>query len=538
VRAGLIGALATACGVGLLATSAWLISRAAQQPPVMVLGVAIVAVRAFGLGRGVFRYVERLLSHDAALRSRSDLRQAVYARLTTIAPAGLPAYRRGDLLGRMVRDVDAQQDLPLRVLLPYASGAAVAVAAVVLAWVLLPAAGVVLLVWLLLAATLVPWLAARAATAAEAATSAAAGRQHGDVLTMLDGLADIVVAGAAEHWLDQVARDERERQRHARRSAWTTGAAAGLGVLLSGGAVVAMLLVAVPSVGAGTLPGATLAVLVLLPLATLETVSGMPVAALALGRVRGAAERVVAVLDAADPVPRPARPVPVPRCESGPPNLRVRGLRAGWPGGPEVLHGVDLDVQAGAQVTVVGPSGTGKSTLLAVLAGFLTYQGSITLDGVELREMAGDDLRTVVGWCPQDTHLFDTSVGENLRFARPGCSDTELLEVLDAVGLTAWLAGLPEGLRTRVGDHGSQLSGGERHRLGVARVLLAGHPLVLLDEPTEHLEPDMAESVAAQLLSALSGRTVIWVAHLRHGATGAGQTLQLDRPPGSGLGPL
>ncbi len=323
----LLGALAIGSGVGLLATSAWLISRAAEHPPVLYLQVAIVAVRAFGIGRGVFRYAERLVSHGAALRALSGLRLAVYDRLAVVAPAGVPAYRRGDLLERMVRDVDTTQDLPLRVLLPYASGALVAAGSVVLAWWLLPAAGMVLLVSLLLAATVVPWLTARAAAAGEAATAAARGRQQADVLTLLDGLAEVVAAGAGARWLDRLAADERRRTALARRSAWASGLAASLGVLLSGGAVVAMLVVAVPAVVAGTLPGVQLAVLVLLPLGTYEAVVAMPAAALALGRVRGSAARIVAVLAAPDLTARPARP-----CSERSPRRSASGAGAADPG--------------------------------------------------------------------------------------------------------------------------------------------------------------------------------------------------------------
>lgn len=512
--AAVLGTLAIGCGVGLLATSGWLISRASQQPPIVVLGVAIVAVRAFGIGRGVLRYAERLVSHDTALRSLSALRLAVYHRLTLVAPGGVPAYRRGDLLERMVHDVDTTQDLPLRVVLPYVSGAAVSAGTVVLAWWLLPAAGVVLLVSLLLAATLVPWLTAQAAATGESDTAAARGQHQADVVAFLDALPEIIAVGAQQDWLNRLGDDERQVQHLARRSAWATGRAGMLAVLLTGGAALAMLLVAVPAVARGSLPAVALAVLVLLPLATHEAVSSMPGAALALGRVRGAADRVDSVLQAPDPVPDPVDPAPTSDGYAHrAPALRVRGLRARWSSGPEVLHGIDFDVSAGSHVTIAGPSGAGKSTLLAVLARFLPYEGSITLDGTELQAIAGGDVRQVVGWCPQEPHLFDTSIAENLRFVRPGCSDEQIRKVLDAVGLGPWLDTLPAGLQTGVGEHGSQVSGGQRHRLGVARVLLAGHPLVLLDEPTEHLDEATAAVVTGELLQALAGRTVLWVTH-------------------------
>jgi len=509
-----LGSMAIGCGVGLLAVSAWLISSAALQPPIFELNLAIVGVRAFGIGRGCFRYAERLVSHDAAFRALSRLRLAVYDRLAVVAPAGVPAYRRGDLLERLVRDVDATQDLPLRVLVPYASGAIVAIASVVLAFFILPAAGVVLLVSLLLAATLVPWITSTSAAEAERASAPARGQLNGDVLTLLDGIGDLTTAGAAQAWLDRLAEDDRHIGRLAERRARAAGLASGLGILLSGGAVVVMLLVAIPAVRSGQLVGVNLAVLTLLPLATYEAVVAMPTAALALGRVRGSAQRVVEVLDAVDPVPDPLAPVAAPVGVVG---VRLSGVSAGWPGGEHVLHDLDLDVAPGARVGVVGSSGVGKSTLLAVLAGFLPYDGSVRLGDVEMRDLTGHDVRSIVGWCPQLPHVFDTSVVENVRLAKPGASDDEVRAALDAVGLGPWLDATPQGLDTPVGDHGALVSAGQRQRLGVARVLLAGHPVVLLDEPTEHLDESTADVVAAELLRALEGRTVLWVAHRPHG---------------------
>ena len=516
----LLGALAIGCGVGLIAVSAWLISRASLHPPILELEVAIVAVRAFGIFKGVFRYAERLTSHDAAFRALSRLRLAVYDRLAVVAPAGVPAYRRGDLLERLVRDVDATQHLPLRVIVPYAAGGLVALASVVLAFFILPVAGLVLLVSLLLAATVVPWITARSAAEAERLTAPERGRLNGDVLTLLDGVGDLTMSGSAQSWLDRLAADDDRVGGLAARSARASGVAQGLGILLSGGAVVVMLLVAIPAVRSGALVGENLAVLALLPLATYEAVVAMPTAALALGRVRGSAQRVVEVLDAVDPVPDPVSPVPAPQGVVG---VRIDDLSAAWPGGDEVLRGLSLEVAAGERIGIVGPSGAGKSTLLAVLAGFLPYQGSVRLGGVELHEMTGHDGRGLVGWCPQLPHVFDTSVVENVRLARPGASDDDVRAVLDAVGLGPWLDASPLGLDQPVGDHGALVSAGQRQRLGVARVLLGGHPVVLLDEPTEHLDEATADTVADELLRALQGRTVLWVAHRPHGLE------QLDR---------
>ncbi len=520
-----LAAGALACGVGLMATSAWLISRAAQQPPIMELEVAIVAVRAFGIGRGVLRYAERLMSHDAAFRALSRLRLSVYDRLAIVAPAGVPAYRRGDLLERMVRDVDSIQDLPLRVILPYLSGALVSLGSVVLAWLILPAAGGVLLVSLLCAAVVVPYLTSRAAAEAERLTSATRGTLNGQTLAFIDGLDELLLTGAATSWL-QVIEDSSERLNRLRlRSARASALAASLGVALSGGAVVAMLIVAIPAVRNGQLAGVNLAVLALLPLATYEAVSIMPGAALSLARVRGSANRVVDVLDASNPVDEPALPA---RAPAGNPALILADVRSSWPGGSVMTMPGIIRIEPGQHIGVVGPSGTGKSTLLAVLAGFLPYDGQIQMGGVELRDMAGDDIRTIIGWCPQLPHIFDTSIVENVRLARPQATDVEVRRVLDDVGLGPWIDGLVDGLSSHVGEQGGQISAGQRQRIGVARILLAGHPIVLLDEPTEHLDERNAALVADELLRALNGRTVLWVAHRPHGIERLDQVIRLD----------
>ena len=520
-----LAAGALACGVGLMATSAWLISRAAQQPPIMELEVAIVAVRAFGIGRGVMRYAERLVSHDAAFRALSRLRLAVYSRLAVVAPAGVPAYQRGDLLERMVRDVDAIQDLPLRVIVPYVSGVLVSIGSVILAWIILPAAGVVLLVSLVCAAIAVPYLTARSAAEAERQTAQARGSLNAQSLALVDGLGDLLLTGAVTTWLSDVDASSQQLNRLRLRSAWASALAASLGVLLSGGAVLAMLLVAIPSVRSGQLDGVNLAVLALLPLATYEAVAIMPTAVLSLARVRGSADRVVAVLDAPNPVVEPIAPVDPPE---GPADLVMTNVRSSWPVGSYMSIPGIVDVRAGQHLGIVGPSGSGKSTLLAVLAGFLPYEGSIQLGAVELRDMTGDDIRTRIGWCPQLPHIFDTSIVENIRLARPQAADDEVRSVLDEVGLGPWIESLADGMNSRVGEEGGQISAGQRQRIGVARVLLAGHPIVLLDEPTEHLDEMNAAHVADELLRALNGRTVIWVAHRPHGLEQLDDIIRID----------
>jgi thiol reductant ABC exporter CydC subunit len=516
------GSLALGGGVGLMATSAWLISRAAQHPPVLTLMVAIVAVRAFGIGRGVFRYAERLTGHDATFRVLADLRARVYERLV---PLG--SFHGGDLLGRLVADVDAVQDLYLRALLPVAVAAVVGGASIGLAWTLLPSAGAVLLAALLVAGVLAPWLSAVVARRAERRGTELRGELTTHVVDTLRGVPELVAYGAAPRWLAEAARLDRSSTRAAARSAATAGAGAALATLAGGLAVWGGLATGVPAVRSGRLDGVALAVVVLLPLAAFEVVAGLPLAAQYLERVRLSAARVFAVLDRDEPVREPASPKPLP---PAPYVLRARDLRARWtPGGPYALDGVSLDLIPGRRCAVVGPSGSGKTTLAAVLSRLLEPAGGqVSLCGVDIRELAGDDVRRVVGRCDQDAYLFDTTIGENILLARRDATPEEVREALRRARLLDWVSSLPQGLDTRVGEHGARVSGGQRQRIALARTLLADFPIVVLDEPAEHLDLATADALTADLLAATEGRTALLVTHRLAGLEAVEEIIVLD----------
>ncbi|MEU9025302.1 thiol reductant ABC exporter subunit CydC [Actinomadura sp. NPDC048394] len=508
----LFGVLALGSGVGLMATSAWLISRAAQHPPVLMLMVAIVAVRAFGLGRGVFRYAERLVGHDATFRILADLRARVYERLERLAPGGLPAFRGGDLLNRLVADVDAVQDLFLRVLLPCTVAAVVGGASVGLAWALLPSAGVILLLALLVAGVVAPWLSSAMARRAERRTTDLRGELTSHVVDTLQGAPELIAYGAAPAQLAEAARLDSDFTRASARSAASTGLGAAVSALAGGLAVWGGLAVGVPAVRSGALDGVLLAVIVLLPLAAFEVVAGLPVAAQYLERVRRSAARIFAVLDAPVPVEDPAAPSPLP---AAPYTLEIQNLRARWtPTGPDALDGISLNLAPGRRCAIVGPSGSGKTTLTSVLLRFLEpASGTVSLNGTDLRALTGDDVRTVIGLCAQDAHLFDSTIGENVRLARPAAADAEIRDALRRARLLDWVDALPRGLDTRVGEHGAQVSGGQRQRIALARALLAGFPILLLDEPAEHLDTATADELTADLLTATEGRTTLLVTH-------------------------
>ncbi|MCD0445977.1 thiol reductant ABC exporter subunit CydC [Glycomyces sp. A-F 0318] len=510
-----LGALSQLSSLALLATAAYLVSRAWEQPPILYLMVAITAVRLFGIGRGALRYAERLVSHDAAFRGLERLRVAVWRKLARLAPAGVPLWRPGDLQARLVDDVDGVGDRWLRGALPLAGAVAVASGAVVLQTALLPAAGAVLALALLAAALAGPALASWSARTALRATRDARGDLTDGVRACLDGREELVAAGtdavALERALDA---DRRLRRAHAR-IAWTAGLGQAAGLAAMAAAVVGALWTGVPAVAAGTLDGVLLAVVALVPLAAFEPVLALPAAAQQTAVAKACGRRLLEVTRTPDPRPDPFEPMEFePNPLGGPPYIEIKRLAVAWPGAAApALQGLDLTVQPGEHVAVMGPSGSGKSTLAAALMGFLPYEGCLRFGGIELADYDGDDVRRTVGLCSQDAHVFDTTLAENLRLARPSATDEELARALRWAGLRDWLDGLEEGLQTRLGEHGRTVSGGERGRIALARCLLADREVLVLDEPDAHLDAATAARVLRTAAAALEGKTAIVITH-------------------------
>ncbi|MHB1739695.1 MAG: thiol reductant ABC exporter subunit CydC [Actinomycetes bacterium] len=523
----LAGAIAVGSSVALLGTSGWLISRAAQHPPILLLTVAIVLVRLFGISRGVFRYVERLVSHDAALRALAGLRVRVYRRLEVLAPAGLPAFRSGDLLARLVGDVDALQDLYLRILAPVLVALLVGLGSAAAVGLLLPSAGVVLALALALAGVLAPALTVRLAGVAERRSADLRGELAAGTAELLGGMADLVAYDVADRVRNRLGELDAELSRTQARSALTAGVGDALVLAATGVAVLGALLVGIPAVRAGRLAGVDLAVVVLVPLAAFEAVAALPLAAQLVPRVRRSAQRVLAVVDAPDPVAQPVEPIPVP--DPALP-LVVRGLGVCWsPQGPLVLRDVDLELGEGIRVAVVGPSGSGKSTLVAALLRFVDPStGDVLLGGVSTLRMDPDAVRRVVGLAAEDAHVFDSTIRANLRLAGPGSTEDQLQAALVRARLDEWVASLPDGLDTRVGAHGARLSGGQRQRLALARVFLADPAVLVLDEPGVGLDLLTADALVADALAATAGRTVLLITHRLAGLTGVDEILVLD----------
>ncbi|MEU0122819.1 thiol reductant ABC exporter subunit CydD [Streptomyces albidoflavus] len=522
-----LGSLALGSAVGLMAISGYLISRASQQPPVLYLMMAVTATRAFGIGRAVFRYAERLVSHDVVLRMLADTRVAVFRRLERLAPAGLRGTRRGDLLSRLVADVDALQDYWLRWLLPAGWAALVSAVSVLFMTWLLPPAGAVLAVGLLAAGVGVPLVSGGFARRAERRLAPARGALATRVAEVLTGTGELTVAGALAHRTARTGDADRELTRIRARGAAANALGAGLTAVITGLTTVAAAYVGIRGVSAGALDGVALAVVVLTPLAAFEAVTALPLAVQFRQRVRRSAERVHEVLDAPVPVTEPEAAGPSPE---SPFPVELRGVAVRHPGqARDALTGIDLTVAEGRRIAVVGPSGSGKTTLAQLLLRFLDPRtGSYTLAGTSAAGLDGDDVRRLVGLCAQDAHVFDSTLRENLLLADRSATEARLREVLARARLLEWAETLPQGLDTPVGEHGARLSGGQRQRLALARALLADFPLLVLDEPAEHLDLETADRLTADLLAATRGRTTLLITHRLAGLEAVDEILVLD----------
>jgi ATP-binding cassette, subfamily C, bacterial CydC len=506
------GAAATGCGVALLAVSGFLLARASQHPNIIAISTAVVAVRALSAGRGVFRYLERLASHDAAFRILADVRVSIYRRLERLAPAGLTTLRSGDLLARLISDVDATQDLFIRGITPPLAAALVGAGAVTACLLILAPAGAVLAAGLLAAGIGVPVLAARVSRGAARRVAPARGQLAATYTDLLAGAADLHAFGAAETALAAVTAADADLARQDRRNASVSGLSTGLSSAIAGVTLWGVLLLGVAATGDGALTRVPLAVLTLTALASFEAVTALPAAAVQLGQARVSARRIAAVLDGPDPVREPVVPRPLP---GGPVWVTLCGAEVRYrPGGPAALDGIDLDLPPGRRIALVGPNGAGKSTVASVLLRFVELTaGTATLNGHDLASYAGDDVRTKIGGCPQDPHIFDASLRDNLRLARPQCNDEQLDDAAARAGLLDWVRSLPLGWDTPAGAHGTALSGGQRQRLALARALLADPPLLILDEPTAHLDPDTRRALTRDLLAATAGRTTLLITH-------------------------
>jgi thiol reductant ABC exporter CydC subunit len=524
----LLGALTVLFGVGLMATAGYLISRAAERPAVLSLTAAIVGVRFFGLGRPILRYLERLSSHDVALRALGRARLRVYERLERLAPSQLGSKRRGDLLARLVADVDSLQNLHLRGIVPPLVALCASAAAVGAAAAFLPAAAVVLAAGLLLGAIVVPLAAGGLARRASRRSAEARGELTAELVETLAGSAELAAFGREREALRSFAAADRRLVRIARRAAFADGTGDALRLALTGATVVGVLAVAVAAHAAGDLDRVFIALLALLTLAAFEAVQPLPEAARELGATVGAGRRILELTDLEPAIADPEHPLEAP---TPPYNLALEDVRVRYrPRERPALNGFSLRLEPGRRIALVGPSGAGKTTVVNALLRFVDPEhGRITIAGRDIRQYRLEDVRRAIAVAGQDAHLFSTTIRDNLRLGRPDASDAEIEEALRSARIWNWVASLPDGLDTLVGEEGRELSGGQRQRIVLARALLAEAPVLVLDEPTAHLDVPTAEALIEDVFAAANGRCVLLITHRPEGLDLADEIVVLDR---------
>jgi thiol reductant ABC exporter CydC subunit len=527
-----LGAGTVLFGVALMASAGYLIVRAAEQPPVLSLMVTIVVVRFFGLGRPLLRYAERLASHDVALRVLGRVRTAVYQRIEPLAPAQLGCYRRGELLSRVVADVDAIQNLYLRGIGPPIVALAAGSVAVAVTAAFLPAAAVMLGAGLLAGGIAVPALSGALAAHAGRRQAAARGALSAEVVELMDGSAELVAFGAEDAGLARVRAADSEFVANGARDALATGAGDGLGLLVTGLTVAGVLLAAIQAHADGRLDRGLIGMLALLALASFEAVNPLGEAARALSATRAAGRRVLDLTSQGAAISDPPEPAPAP---AWPFTVALDGVTARYPAQPRpALDRFDLRLSAGERVALVGPSGAGKTTVVNLLLRFLDAEGGrVTIDGRDIRDHRQADVRRVFAVAGQDSHLFTAGIAENVRLARPEAADWEVELALRRARIWDWVCRLPNGADTVVGERGRELSGGQRQRVVLARALVADAPVLVLDEPTAHLDHKTAERLMHETFAAAEGRTVLLITHRTEGLELVDRVVRLEPVAGA-----
>jgi len=535
-RAGLIGAgavlgsLAVGSNVALMAVSAYLVTRAALATNVAEIALAVTAVRVLAIGRAAFRYLERYVTHVATLRILTDLRVWFYASIEPLAPARLTDRRRGDLLARVVADVETLEDLYVRIVVPPIVAALVSAFACLLLGLFDPRLGIILLAFLVLTGIVLPLIARQLSRDAADTIVGQRAELHAAIVDEIEGIAELAAFDqAATHRTSLLTLGDGV-DRLGERLAVVRGLGIGLAALLTGLCGIVVLAVAVPLVADGQIDGVYLALLPLAAVAAFEAVQPLSTALQLLDTSRAAGARLFELVDAPPPVVDPVDPKPAPT-STPPPALWIEGLRFAYePGRRTILDGVSLVIPAGSSLAIVGPSGSGKSTIVNLLLRFWDYdEGQIRIGGIELHELRGDDVRALLGVVPQRVDLFDASIRDNLALADPDLTDEQLEAACRQAQLLDFVTGLPAGFDTRIGEDGVRLSGGERRRLAIARVLIRNAPILVLDEPTADLDTVTEQRLIESLRPFVSGRTTLLISHRPALADLADRAIFLER---------
>jgi ATP-binding cassette subfamily C protein CydC len=502
----LLGFLTVASSIGLLATSAWIISRAAERPSIAALSVAVVGVRFFGVARGVLRYLERLVSHETTFHILAGLRVWFYERIVPLAPARLMQFRSGDLMSRAIGNIETLQEFYVRAIAPPLVAMLTALLMAIFFGAFDPILAVTVIAFMLAASLGVTWLARQLTRRSGAAAVAARNAFNADVVDIAQGMADVVAFNAEARQAAKIQAAAEALSRAQRRIGRVGALQTALINLLINLCALAVLILAAPRA-----EGIVLATLVLAAIASFEAIAPLPTAAAHLQTQLSAAQNLYSVVDAAPLVSEPAQPLPMPSdCTLQVENLRFRYAE----GEPYALDDITFTLPHGSAFAIVGGSGGGKTTLVNLLLRFWDYQeGLIALGGVDIRQLSSAALRARIGVVTQQTYLFNTTIRENLLIAKRDATEEQIIAATQRAQLHEFIMRLPEGYQTRVGEFGVNLSGGERQRLAIARALLKDAPLLILDEPTANLDAQTERDLLSALQALMQGRTTLLITH-------------------------
>ncbi|HEY8287200.1 MAG TPA: thiol reductant ABC exporter subunit CydC [Chloroflexota bacterium] len=522
----LLGCATVAANVGLLAVAAYLIAAAALKPLLITLSIPIYLVQALGISRAFVRYGERLTGHRVALSLLAELRVWLFSRLEPLAPAIVVRSRGGDLLARLVTDLDDLQALYLRVWAPVVVAMTMGGVSVAVFAIFSPTLALAAACFLLAAGIIIPLLGCRLTRGIGSRQVAARADRESGLVDGLRGMPDLLALGQAGAYRARMTALDARSGALERRQARIQGMQAALGDLVAGLAVWTVLILAIPLVAQGTINGVYLGMLGLLMLGSFEAVQPLGQAFAILGRSMAAAERILALGSEIPAVTDPAEPRPIPPR----PELSFEAVSFAYEGGSPVLHDITFSLTVGKRIAVVGPSGAGKSTLAHLALRFWDpISGVIRLGGRDIRQYALDDLRRSIAVASQDTSIFTDTLRANLRMARPDATDAELLGALEQAQLADPLAGMPEGLDTWLGEQGARLSGGERQRLTIARAFLRQAPILILDEPTANLDPLTEAALLDQIHRHAEGRALLLITHRLVGMERMDEIIVLDQ---------
>lgn len=503
----LLSVLTIGSGIALMMTSAWLISTAALQLGITSLGLAPTAVRFFGLSRAVFRYLERLVSHDVTFRLLARLRVWFYERIEPLSLVQLQSFRSGDLMSRVVTDVEELQNFYLRVVNPPIV-ALVVTAVMGFTFRLFDGrTALVLAAFMLLSGTVLPFLTWRTGEGAGGQVVAQRTRLNSHLVDTVQGLADSIAFGYAERLREALEEMNGRLAQAEGQMGRLDGLQSGLSVLLVNLAAASVLWIAI-----GRVDGVVLAALTLGTIAAFEAITPLALAGQNLGKELTAAGRVFEVIGSTPTVPEPARPI-VPSLHK--PTLTLEGVTFRYESGERpVFADFSLTVPYGSRVLITGESGAGKSSLIIVLLRFAEYEsGRIMVGDQDLRSLGHESVRQLFGVMTQRTHLFNTTIRENIRIGRKSATEEEVIAAAQIAQVHDFILSLPDGYDTAVGESGALLSGGERQRIALARMLLKDAPIWLLDEITANLDPVTAARVMQAVLKAGADRTLILMTH-------------------------